>query len=61
MEEKDVLNLVMNVLTDRFDKLESQDPDQSMEKWRGYKSIRNNIRDAIREIADDHGIEFLLK
>lgn len=56
-EIKQLLLLVQNVLTDKWDKIESQDPDQSTEKWRGYKHIRNNIRDTIKEIAKSKGIE----
>ncbi len=56
-EIKDLLLLVMNVLTDKWDKVESQDPDQSFEKWRSYKGIRNNTRDWIKEIAKAKEIE----
>jgi hypothetical protein len=58
-EVKNLLNLVMNVLTEKWDKIEEQDPDQSTEKWMGYKRIRNNIRDSIKEIAVSKGIELL--
>jgi len=47
----------MNVLTDKWDKIEMQDPDQSAEKRRTYKKIRNNIRDSINEIAKIKNIE----
>lgn len=57
-EEKELLLLVMNVLTDKWDKIELQDLDQSFEKWRSYKGIRNNTRDWINEIAKAKGISF---
>lgn len=41
----------------KWNKIESQDQDQSMEKWRNYKHIRNTIRDTINEIAKAKGIE----
>lgn len=56
-EIKQLLLLVQNVLTDKWDKIESQDPDQSTEKWRSYKHIRNNIRESIKEIAKSKGVE----
>ena len=56
-EIKQLLLLVMNVLTDKWDKIEMQDPDQSMDKWKGYKHIRNNIRDSIKEIAKSKEVE----
>ena len=55
-EEKQLFLLIMNVLTDKWDKVESQDPDQSGEKWKVYKGIRNNTRDWIKEIAEKRGI-----
>ena len=55
-EKKQLLLLVMNVLTDKFDKMESQDIDQSTAKWRSYKGIRNTIRDEINKIAESKGI-----
>lgn len=56
-EQKLLLSTTMNVLTDKWDKVESQDPDTSMETWRNYKHIRNNTRDWIKEIASAKGIE----
>ena len=56
-ETKQLLLLVVNILTDKWDKLESIDPDQSLEKWRSYKGIRNVIRDTIKEIAKVKGID----
>ena len=55
-EIKQLLLLVMNVLTDKWDKIEMQDLEQSTERWWSYKHIRNNIRDSIREIAKAKGI-----
>lgn len=55
-ETKELLLLVMNALTDKWDKIESNDPDQSLEKWKGYKSIRNTTRDTIKEVAESKGI-----
>ena len=54
---KHTLLLVMNVLADKWDAIENQDPDQSEEKWRSYKGIRNNIRDTIKQIAKTKGIK----
>lgn len=34
-------------LLSQFDKLEAVDTDTSMEQWKNYKFIRNNIRDVI--------------
>jgi len=56
-ETKQLLLLVVNILTDKWDKLESIDPDQSPEKWRSYRGIRNVIRDTIKEIAKVKGID----
>jgi hypothetical protein len=56
-ETKQLLLLVMNSLTDKWDGIESRDPDQSTEKWRSYKGIRNNIRDTIGEIAKAKGVD----
>ena len=56
-EIRRLLLLVVNILTDKWDKLESIDPDQSLEKWRSYKGIRNVIRDTIKEIAKAKGID----
>ena len=56
-QTKDLLLLVMNTLTDRWDEIELRDPDQSTTKWQAYKHIRNNIRDTIKEIAKSKGVE----
>ena len=56
--EKELLLLVMNVITEKFDKMEAQDPDQSTAKWPSYKGIRNTIRDEIKRIAVSKDIEF---
>lgn len=56
-ETRQLLLLVMNVLTVKWNKIESQDQDQSMERWRNYKHIRNTVRDTINEIAKAKGIE----
>lgn len=55
-ERRELLLTVMNVLTDKWDRLEFQDPDTSTEKWMNYKHIRNNIRDTIKEIAEAKGV-----
>ena len=44
---------LMEGLTNLFDRLESNDPDTSMENWKNYKFIRNNIRDFISTITKD--------
>ncbi len=59
MKEQELLSLVMNHLTERWDNVESLDPDKSTEKWRSYKGIRNNTRDWINEIAKAHGFDLL--
>lgn len=60
LERKDqeaLLLLTLNALTDKWDKIETEDPDQSTQKWMSYKKIRNNIRDTIKEIAESKGIK----
>lgn len=54
---KEDLHLILNVLSEDWERIERQDPDQSMEKWRGYKGIRNNIRASIKKIAKSQSIE----
>lgn len=56
-EIKQLLLLASNVLCEKFDKIESQDPDQSIEKWKSYKSIRNTIRDELRRVALSKGVD----
>ena len=51
-ETKKLLNLVMNCLTEMWDRIEHQDPNKSTDQWRMYKCIRNNTRDEIQRIAD---------
>ncbi len=58
-ELKQLFLLIMNVLAEKWDKVESQDPDQSTEKWKGYKRIRNNERAWIMEVAKSKGIEII--
>ena len=53
---KKLLLLLMNTLTEKWDEIESQDSDKSMDKWRSYKRIRNNERDIIKKIAESKGI-----
>ena len=55
-ETKQLLLLVLNVLTENWDRVESEDPDQSEVKWRMYKGIRNNTRSWIYKIAKAKGI-----
>lgn len=54
---RQILLDIMNIITDRFDEMETLDPDQSIEKWRGYKAIRNTIRDEIKTIAKAKGVD----
>ena len=56
-EIRQLLLLVMNVLADKWDEIEEHDPDQSTEKWKSYKGIRNTIRDVVKEIAKSKGVD----
>lgn len=54
-----LLSLVLNMLYERWDRIEAQDPDQSMDKWKSYKSIRNTTANVINELAKNRGFDLL--
>ena len=58
-EVKELLLLVSNALTDRWDYLEAHDPDQSDGKRSGYKHIRNTMREVIWDIAESKDIRLI--
>jgi len=44
----EILSLIEKKLMRGFDELENNDIDKSMEQWKNYKFIRNNIRDILK-------------